>query len=118
MSNEILKTHTLKVLFNDEVKLELQTDSEFGEAKDYVFMGRRRMLLICFDPPDGKIPLMTIETWNKRQAAGISKGIFTAIECPWCYSELVFSNENFLLSDPPQREIHCPICAFKETVLA
>jgi DNA-directed RNA polymerase subunit RPC12/RpoP len=43
----------------------------------------------------------------------------TGIQCPQCGDELLETNPGTLLmSNPPQKNVHCPTCKYKSYIIA
>ena len=75
------------------------------------------------DFSDDEQPLKTLEEFNaerkKLYSLGIPEPCRNGIACPDCGSELWDSNPSAtLLSNPPQKDIHCSMCNYRGTRLA
>lgn len=53
-----------------------------------------------------------LERHRKREERVIRAGV----KCPRCGKEMLYNSNTILLSDPPQRQIHCPNCEFFTTI--
>ena len=67
-----------------------------------------------------KKPLVTLAEHNRaisaahaEQCAPEKRGKPNGIACPMCKGELVDTNPGVILtSNPPQKNVHCPVCAW------
>ncbi len=62
--------------------------------------------------------LVSIEERNKAMEFIRRTVLFTGVACPECGEELHYKGNAFLATYPPQREVVCPSCGWKGSVLA
>ena len=65
--------------------------------------------------------MKTIEEHNKERINSfrVLEKVGTGIQCPQCGDELLETNPGTLLmSNPPQKIVHCPTCKYKSYIIA
>ncbi len=56
--------------------------------------------------------LVSLEEFNRERREEPAKLPGNGIACPWCGAELVDTDKDgtLLMSNPPQKNVHCPNC--------
>ena len=105
----------VKKLSDDELKDDEDVTKTFMDAqanpKDIAFDGDKLVASV----EEAASKLKSIKEHNNRFTKEIS--FSTKIACPKCGSELMYVDQNLLLSSPPQRRVQCSKCNHIDYIL-